>query len=78
MSDAPATALLEWLSQEDGLSSARVCKRLGLSRSELQRLLAELGPDPGVGGLDLVQVRSEDGRETLWLSARARRAQAAP
>lgn len=74
----PAVALLDLLAREDGISSARACKRLGLSRSELQRLLVGLGADPDFGGLDLVRVAHEHGRDTLRLSARARAVLAAP
>jgi FdhD protein len=70
--DPAAAALLALLEAEDGQSSARLCKRLGCSRSELQRLLARLGADPAVGGLDLVECRRDDGRDTLWLTSRAR------
>jgi hypothetical protein len=66
--------LLELVARHDGLSSARACKQLQVSRSELLRLLALLGDDPGLGGLDLVRVQQEDGRETLWLTERARAA----
>lgn len=62
-------ALLALVGAEPGLSTARACKRLGWSRSELQRALARLGPEPSVGGLDRVRVQHEDGRETLWPSA---------
>lgn len=73
----PASFLLDLLSHEDGISAARACKRLGLSRSELQRLLALLGDDAQLGGLDLVRVAHDDGRDTLWLSERARTARSA-
>ena len=72
-----ATALLELIAAEEGLSLARACKRLGLSRSELLRLVAALGDDPTLGGLDLVRVDTQDGRDTLWLTARARAARGA-
>ena len=70
MTDA-ATLLLELLALEDGISTALACKRLGLSRSELQRLLVQLGDHAQLGGLDLIRVAHEDGRDTLWLSERA-------
>ena len=70
MTDA-ATLLLELLALEDGISAARACKRLGLSRSELQRLLVRLGDHAYLDGLDLVRVVHDDGRDTLWLSERA-------
>jgi len=70
--DEPLLRLLDLVAVNEGLSSARACKRLGLSRSELSRLLTALGPDPTIGGLDLLRVQHEGGRETLWLSDRAR------
>lgn len=73
MSDVPAR-LLALVEAEDGLSAARACKRLGLARSELQRLLAALGPEPG---LDLVRVEEAAGRATLHLTERARAARPA-
>lgn len=66
------TALLHLVASEEGLSTARACKRLGLSRSELLRLLATLGDNAALGGLDLIRVESNAGRDTLWLTARAR------
>lgn len=66
--------LLELVAREEGLSAARACKRLGLSRSQLQRALLALGEAPALGGLDLVRVVQNDGRDTLWLTARARAA----
>ncbi len=71
MSDALA-ALLDLVAVELGLSAARACKRLALSRSELQRLLTTLGDNAALGGLDLIRVESSAGRDTLWLTARAR------
>jgi len=77
-SDAdPLTALLDLVAHEEGLSAARACKRLGLSRSELQRLLATLGDDESLGGLKLVRIESDGSRDTLWLSASARAARGA-
>jgi formate dehydrogenase accessory protein FdhD len=73
LSDALAR-LLELVAAEEGLSTARACKRLGLSRSELQRLLVALGPEASLGGLDLVRVESANNLDTLWLTAKARAA----
>ncbi len=73
MSDALAH-LLELVAAEEGLSTARACKRLGLSRSELQRLLVALGPESSLGGLDLIRVESANNLDTLWLTAKARAA----
>jgi DNA-binding IclR family transcriptional regulator len=62
-----AAALLQLLVQEDGLSPARACKRLGIARSELQRLLAALGDDPALGGLGLVELRATGDHQRLYL-----------
>jgi DNA-binding IclR family transcriptional regulator len=62
-----ATALLELLVEEDGLSPARACKRLGIARSELQRLLVLLGDDPALGGLGWVELRATGEHERLYL-----------
>lgn len=66
--------LLALVARHDGISAARACKQLQVSRSELLRVLASLGSDPQLDGLDLIQVREDQGRETLWLSPRARAA----
>jgi hypothetical protein len=68
----PYHRLLDLVASDEGISLARACKRLALSRSELLRLLAPLGADASLGGLDLVRVEQRDGRETLWLTDRAR------
>jgi hypothetical protein len=75
---ATAAALLALVEAEEGLSQARACKRLALSRSQLQRLLVALGTDPRQGGLDLVEVRGDTARATLWLTPRARLARMTP
>lgn len=62
--------ILDLVASEEGLSLARACKRLGLSRSELQRSLTQLGAD--LGGPDLIRIEVGQGRETLWLTERAR------
>lgn len=67
-------ALLDLVAGEEGLSIARACKRLGLSRSEVNRLLVELGDDPVLGGLDLIRVERSEERQTLHLTERARAA----
>ena len=68
-----ALAVLQLLAGEDGQSIHRVAKRLQLSLSELQRLLAALGPDPRFDGLDLVEQREADGRILLHLTDKGRR-----
>ena len=77
MSDDHALALLRLLADEDGVSSARAAKTLGLGASELQRLLVALGDDSRYEGLALVEQRvapARDGRThaSLWLTARGR------
>lgn len=72
MSEDTALALLQLLAQEDGQSIHRVAKRLGMSLSELQRLLSALGNDPRFDGLDLVDPREDGERTVLWLTSRGR------
>lgn len=72
MNDDLALALLRLLAVEDGQSSARVAKRLGIGQSELQRLLTALGEDPRYDGLALVEQRRDGERTLLWLSERGR------
>ncbi|HSD37086.1 MAG TPA: hypothetical protein VLC92_06235 [Rhodocyclaceae bacterium] len=59
-----AAALLSLLRDDDGMSIHKACKKLGLSMSEMMRLLTLLGDDAAVGGLNLV-MRREDGARTL-------------
>lgn len=73
MIEDQALLLLQLLATEDGQSIHRVAKRLGLSLSELQRLLTALGPDPRFDGLDLVEQRGEGDRILLWLTDKGRR-----
>ena len=73
----PHHELLELVASDEGISLARACKRLSLSRSELLRLLAPLGSDATIGGLDLVRLEQREGRATLWLTDRARKLGAA-
>ena len=77
MSDT-ALALLQLLAQEDGQSLPRVAKRLGVSASELQRLLTALGADTRYDGLDLVETRTDGARTLLWLTAKGRQLCATP
>jgi DNA-binding IclR family transcriptional regulator len=69
--EARLAALLRLLADADGdgMSHARVARRLGLAASELQRLLAVLGDDAVVGGLGLVCTREDGGRTLLSLTA---------
>ena len=70
--DEQALALLQLLAAGDGVSTARAAKQLRVSQSELQRLLTALGPDPRYDGFDLVAVRDEGERRTLWLTDKGR------
>jgi DNA-binding IclR family transcriptional regulator len=65
-------AMLRYLAANDGASAARVCKQLGLARSELQRLLVVLEDDAAAGGLGLVRRIEDAGRERLALTPRGR------
>ncbi len=64
--------LMELIAAQEGLCAARACKRLGLSRSELQRMLVILSVDPSLDALGLVRVEDDDGRQLLWLTDKAR------
>jgi DNA-binding IclR family transcriptional regulator len=70
--DDHAYALLRLLAEQDGVSLHRATKRLGLSASELQRLLTALGNDPRFDRLDLVEARDDGARRRLWLTAKGR------
>jgi IclR helix-turn-helix domain len=54
MSEDAALAVIRLLAEEDGQSLPRIAKRIGLSASELRRVLAALGDDPRFDGLGLV------------------------
>lgn len=64
--------LMRFIAENDGASSARACKQLGLARSELQRLLAVLGDDAELGGLGLVATEPADDRLLLHLTPQGR------
>ncbi|HVF36254.1 MAG TPA: molybdopterin dinucleotide binding domain-containing protein, partial [Candidatus Saccharimonadia bacterium] len=64
--------LLQLLADEEGVPLQRATKRLGLSTSELHRLLASLGDDPRYDGLDLVVARRDGERTLLWLTDKGR------
>jgi formate dehydrogenase accessory protein FdhD len=74
---AELSAIAELVSAEEGLSTARACRRLGMSRSELLRALVMLSQPPAEGGLGLIERRQEAQRETLWLTESARMARQA-
>lgn len=73
MSSEQALALLGALAQQDGQSIHRIAKRLGLSLSELHRLLTALGDDPRFDGLALIEQRLDGERTVLWLTNKGRR-----
>lgn len=64
-------ALMQELSQSQPASAARMCKRLGVRMSSLQRCLAYFGEQEvgGQAGLGWVQVMQDDERLMLSLSA---------
>jgi DNA-binding IclR family transcriptional regulator len=62
-------AVLRFIDDNDGVSVARAAKQLGLSQSELLRLLAVLGEDRSLGGLGLVALQDENSRRLLRLTA---------
>ena len=67
--DAQIVNMLAWLHARPGSSVARTCKHLGLSASELWRLLAAI--DGAVDDrLGLVDVIDREGHPCLRLSAR--------
>jgi len=61
-------AVVQFIADNDGVSVSRVARRLGLSQSELLRLLAVLGEDGSVGGLGLVVARDDGPRRLLSLT----------
>lgn len=65
-------ALLALLAHEDGMSIHKACKKLGLSMSEMMRLLTLLGADEALGGLALVEREERGGRTCLFLTTRGR------
>jgi hypothetical protein len=77
--DRGAAALLDLLGRDGESSLPRLCKRLGLSRSELARLLLVLSDPAGGGdagdapdGLGLIEQRDAGGRTLVVLTARGR------
>ncbi|HET9482728.1 MAG TPA: hypothetical protein VFO79_02125 [Xanthomonadales bacterium] len=72
MTDDPALALLRLLAEEDGIAIHRATRRLGVSLSELQRMLTALGDDERYDGLGLVVAREDGERTRLWLTEKGR------
>ena len=64
--------LLRFVAANEGASTARAAKSLGMAQSELGRLLAILGDDAAVGGLGLVGIREDGSRRCLQLNAQGR------
>lgn len=66
-------ALMAELAAQDepqaALSSARLCKRLGVRMSSLQRCLAYFGGDGSAAGLGWINVMPQEDRVLLSLSA---------
>jgi predicted transcriptional regulator len=73
MTEEPGLQLLRLLADEDGQSIHRVARALGMSLSELQRLLSAMGSDPRYDGLDLVTLTPDGPRLKIWLTDRGRR-----
>lgn len=72
MSEDAALSLIRLLATENEMSLPRAAKRLSLSASELQRMLAALGDDARFDGLDLVGQRRDGERLLLRLTERGR------
>ncbi len=72
MREDTALEVLHLLCEEDAQSIHRVARKLGLSLSELQRLLTALGDDPRFDGLDLVNQQRHGERTVLRLTERGR------
>ena len=70
--DDAALALLQMLASGDDVPIHRATKRLGLSMSELTRLVAALGEDPSCDGLGLVALRTDGDRTVLRLTGKGR------
>jgi hypothetical protein len=64
----PAIALLALLLEEDGVSIHKACKQLGLSMSEMMRVLTVLGPS----GTGLVEQEEVGRRKCLFLTETGR------
>lgn len=69
--DEQLQALMALVATEEGMSVARVAKKLGLGQSQLLRMITALGPSETVGGLGLLELRDGD-PPRLYLSERAR------
>ena len=65
-------ALIRFVDGNDGVSVARAAKQIGLSQSELLRLLVVLGEDRSLGGLGLIALQDENSRRLLRLTADGR------
>jgi DNA-binding IclR family transcriptional regulator len=69
-----AAALLVLLAHEDGMSIHKANKKLGLSMSEMMRLLATLEMNAELGGLGLIERQERGGRICLFLTEKGRAA----
>lgn len=65
-------ALVRFVADNEGVSAARTGKQLGLSQSELLRLLAMLGTESSLGGLGLIASHEEGSRRLLRLTSDGR------
>jgi DNA-binding IclR family transcriptional regulator len=64
--------LIHFIAENEGAPVSRAAKQLGLSQSELLRLLVVLGDDRSMGGLGLVAARDEGPRRLLSLTVAGR------
>jgi len=64
--------LIRFVGDHGNVSVPRTAKQLGLSQSELLRLLAMLGEDRSLGGLGLIATREDGSRRLLELTADGR------
>ena len=72
MIEARLAAVVRFVADNEGVSVSRVAKQLGLSQSELSRLLVVLGADASMAGLGLIEWRDQGQRRLLWLSSHGR------
>ncbi|WP_283148496.1 hypothetical protein [Silvimonas soli] len=65
-------AIVALLAERDGLSDHQIGKKLALGMSQLNRALTVLASDTQAGGIGLVEVRTDDKRRIVWLTAAGR------
>lgn len=72
LAEPRALTLCVLLASEQAVSTSRAAKTLGLSMSQLQRLLTVLGDDASFGGLGLVEMQRDGDRVLLRLTDKGR------